>query len=49
VGAAPLLYIISVKYHAWLRRKPLIWTIKSINYEDENAGADLSYLGRNGQ
>jgi hypothetical protein len=24
VGAVPLLYIISVQYHAWLRRKTLL-------------------------
>ena len=49
VGAVPLLYIISAQYRAWLRRKTLKRAFKSTNYKHENAGAVLSYTGRNGQ
>jgi hypothetical protein len=49
VGAVPLLYIILVQYHAWLRRKPLNGTIKSTYYKHKNTGAGLYYSGRNGQ
>jgi CRISPR/Cas system endoribonuclease Cas6 (RAMP superfamily) len=49
VGAAPLSYSNLVTYHAWFRRKTLKREFKSTNYKHENAGAGLSYSGRNGQ
>jgi hypothetical protein len=52
VGAAPLLYIISVQYHAWFRRKTLngmTGARKTTHKNTENTGAGLSYSGRNGQ
>jgi hypothetical protein len=50
VGAVPLLYIISVKYQAWFRRKPLVWTTGTRNTtkNTENTCTGLSYSGRNG-
>ena len=46
---AVFIYIISVQYRARLKRKTLNRALKSTNYEHENAGAGLSYSGRNGQ
>jgi hypothetical protein len=48
VGAVPLSYSISVQYHDWLRMKTLKRSNMSTNYKHENAGAVLSYSGRNG-
>jgi hypothetical protein len=36
VGAVPLLYSISVQYHAWLRMKTLIWTTGAGNTTHKN-------------
>jgi hypothetical protein len=35
VGAVPLLYSISIKYHAWLMRKTFNRALKRIYYKDE--------------
>jgi hypothetical protein len=52
LGAVHLLYIISIKYRAWFRRKTLIWSTWARNTthkNTENNGAGLSYSGKNGR
>jgi hypothetical protein len=52
VGAMPLLHIISVQYHAWVRSKTLILTTgfrNTTHKNTKNTGAGLSYSGRNGR
>jgi hypothetical protein len=38
VGAVPLLFLLSVQYLAWLRRKTLIWTTWARNTTHRNTG-----------